>query len=74
MFLPAKTTLPPFIEFSLSAMGWGEEILKVVQVAWSCGGNRDNFILTLGEAGIPLTEGYLVWMMLERERILNGRG
>jgi hypothetical protein len=67
LFLPAKSSLPPFVEFTLRAIGWDEGMVRLVEVAWSSEGTRDAFILTLGEAGMPLGEGYLVWQLLSRD-------
>ncbi|KAJ3540412.1 hypothetical protein NMY22_g4313 [Coprinellus aureogranulatus] len=70
----ATTALPPFVEFSLRALGWLNEEIKVVEVAASVSSeaSEDNFILTLAEqAGIPLAEGHFVWQLLQREQWLS---
>jgi hypothetical protein len=67
MFLHAKSSLPPFVEFTVRAIGWDAGMVRVIQVARSSEGSRDAFILTLGEAGMPLGEAYLIWKLLERE-------
>ena len=71
LFLLAETNLPPFIEFALRAIGWRGGVLRAVQTAWSSREPLEEFIFTLGKAGVPMAEAYLIWQLLEREEAVG---
>lgn len=67
LFLLAETSLPPFVEFALRAIGWHGGVLDVVEAAWLSGETVDQFIFKLGRAGVPMAEAYLTWKLLNCE-------
>ncbi|TEB37175.1 hypothetical protein FA13DRAFT_1786356 [Coprinellus micaceus] len=64
LFLLSKTNLPAFVEFALRAIGWGEDVLSVVETALARE-TVDDFILDLGGAGVPMAEVFLIWQLLK---------
>jgi hypothetical protein len=64
LFLLSKTNLPAFVKFALRTIGWGEDVLSVVETA-SAHETVDDFILDLGGAGVPMAEVFLIWQLLK---------